>query len=378
MIPVVFDRPNLRSCAMKLNSDRLPTEREQEIYQVVHVDGVTQAVAAQRFGVSQSAISKICTRVAQWLATTRPGRGLTLEHQIWLSLSDATQKAQHNRMLAAQAFQESFKPHIAIITRTNKDGETTEERRVMQPKINHHMYDRMCQHDAEIVDLLRRTAEAEQVALDQTKTFVTYREDYFARRGKKYCLDALKSARNLRKRGIAVPAAPRFLRREIEQYVRAKTRELPQSKKVLDFLPPNWLAFVKAIESDPAVYVDSLQSKPEVAETFEMSPKPVVEYTETIAADMPTDDSAVTTESHSETPAVVAVCAASEDRKPTEQADEPARNNFVSAPPQKPKSQRTYPADDPFQYALPVLRVTRVLPGQRASDWARQQRAKGS
>ncbi|HTN74790.1 MAG TPA: hypothetical protein VL096_06065, partial [Pirellulaceae bacterium] len=220
-------------------------------------------------------------------------------------------------------------------------------------------------------------------ARDLNRAAPTYRDDHFARRGKKHCLAALKIARILRRRGIATPPAPRFLRREIEQYVRAKAREFPKSTELLALLPPAWQAFCKAMMHTPDLYVDTLQANPEVAESFEMTPKPVVEYVDTFDDDIPPDNSAVTTKEETETTEVAAVCVASEERKPTEQATETARNNLASPPApqpqsQPPKSTRTYSDNDPFRFALPVLRVTRELPGQHISEWARERQAKGS
>ncbi|HTN73951.1 MAG TPA: hypothetical protein VL096_01845, partial [Pirellulaceae bacterium] len=248
-----------------------------------------------------------------------------------------------------------------------KSGEVTEERRVTQPKANHLMYDRMCRWDAEIIDLTRREAEADQAAVKKTCNSGVLREDYFSRRCLRFCRTLLRTARVLRGSGVPTPPAPPLDRRAIDQYVRAQTRELPKANQPINFLPPEWQAFAKLLQTDPKIYRDAQQAQPATEKASEKSPEPVVEKKESEIAEIATESTPVAQEEVSENVAMETGCVAGEGSETAAPESPIQRNNS-----DEPAVKKPIRVVDPFSAGLPPLRVTREIPGMFTTESRRR------
>jgi hypothetical protein len=101
-----------------------PTERDFEVYESVVVEGKSTRKAAADFGVSQTRIVQIATRVAEWIAVAvPPSKRLTPAQRLVVAGDIAGRRMDHLYCLAIQAWNKSQGPKV--VERSSLSGDAT-------------------------------------------------------------------------------------------------------------------------------------------------------------------------------------------------------------------------------------------------------------
>jgi hypothetical protein len=219
-----------------------PSARDVEIYSRLVQEQALQAAVANEFGLSQSAVSKIYRRVAEYLAENGSGE--------WQFAEDAAFFAHHDYVEQVNAavgrvhglFEQSTesRPNCALINTYLRSCKTLRDARVEAAKVG--------------------CLRAEAIKSDPRRL-----EEWLVRQAEQMCRDLRDHVKQQARCGLAAMNLPHDTKQDRQAHVR-NTFRTTKSDDPLSLLPPAWqraykLAFLETEESLGGTGVSPVSSR---------------------------------------------------------------------------------------------------------------------
>jgi len=118
-------------------SKRVPSERNQQIYSDVRLQGQSQAEVAQRHGMTQGRVSSICQQIDRWVnwAKSAPDDGKLAAQRRRMTLLQSRQRCEQIYLTAVMQMLEQSCVHLTEHI-SDRSGQTVSERTERQIPIN--------------------------------------------------------------------------------------------------------------------------------------------------------------------------------------------------------------------------------------------------
>lgn len=231
---------------MVVLTPKVPSRRNIEIYYAVHARQRRQVEVAADEKISQSRVSRICAEVKHWIALGKPGQCHSVAAQAFIAADLWNARLAFYEQQAAEAFAATCHSPAASASETAKAKPPRPDARLLKQAVD-------CAREQ--FALASVMAKAHQEVHDQSRHDPLYEEEMTVSRAVATCERAGELHHELARRGVQLPPLPKFDVRAIELFARNRLRrEQTRESETHNYLPPEWLAVVRAVEQAPLAY----------------------------------------------------------------------------------------------------------------------------
>ena len=243
---------------MVVLTPKVPSRRNIEIYYAVHARQRRQVDVAKQEQISQSRVSRICAEVKHWIALGKPGQCHSVAAQAFIAADLWNARLAFYEQQAAAAF--------AATCHAPADNAGEGNAKAKPPRPDARLLKQAVDCAREQFALVSVLAKAHQEVHDQSRHDPLYEEEMTVSRAVATCERASELHYEFSRRGVQLPSLPKFDVRAIELFARNRwRREQTRESETHNYLPPEWLAVVNAVEQAPLAY-DGQEVMPPPAE----------------------------------------------------------------------------------------------------------------
>lgn len=251
---------------MVVLTPKVPSRRNIEIYYAVNARQRRQVEVAADEKISQSRVSRICAEVKHWIAQGKPGQCHSVAAQAFIAADLWNARLAFYEQQAAAAF--------AATCHSPADKEAVEgNAKAKPPRPDARLLKQAVECAREQFALAAVLAKAHQEVHDQSRRDPLYEEEMTVSRAVATCERASELHHELSRHGVQLPPLPQLDLRAIELFARNRLRrEQTRESETQHYLPPEWLAVVRAVEQAPLAYEGQEITSPSIDAAAEPAP----------------------------------------------------------------------------------------------------------